>query len=191
MASSLHEFRILGLHPIVPSVEELDEALRIQWGSGLAGSELERARESVKAHFSGLFLIEIQIKPADAEIDWFEIPQLRKYVQQPQQVEEVIDNDAPRYSVKCGGREFHIYAPEFEDQRGSNSWGRATCAFFVIVNDQLANSAYRLNAINGGNDLGGIFLTPEQANAARKGLARKQDWPYLPKDEPPWYGQYH
>jgi hypothetical protein len=119
------------------------------------------------------------------------VPVLRKYVQQPAQVEEVIDNDAPRYSVKCGRRDFVIYAPELKEVSGNNSWGRATCAFFAIVNDQLANSAYRFYAINGGNDLGGMFLTPAQAKAAQKGLKRRQDWPYLPKDEGPWYGQYH
>jgi hypothetical protein len=119
------------------------------------------------------------------------LPELRKYVQEPAQLEELIDNDTPRYSVKCGGREFAIYGPELADQSGDNSWGRATCAFFAIVNDQLASSACRFYAINGGNDLGGMFLTPEQATAAQKNLPRKQDWPYLPNDELPWYCQYH
>lgn len=119
------------------------------------------------------------------------LPELRKYVQQPAQVEELMDNDAPRYSVKCGAREFMIYGPELEETSGYNSWGRATYAFFAIVNDQLAGSAYRFFAINGANDLGGMFLTPQQANAVQKGLPRRLDWPYLPKDEPPWYGRYH
>src|SRR5262249_1249272 len=91
------------------------------------------------------------------------LPELRKYVQQPAQVEELIDNDAPRYSVKSGAREFVIYGPELEEESGNNSWGRAAYAFFTIVNEQLASSAYRFCAINSGNDLGGMFLTPEQA----------------------------
>jgi hypothetical protein len=132
-------------------------------------------------------LAETGIAPAYESL----LPELRKYVRQAAPVEERIDDDAPRYSVKCGAREFVIYGPELEDEPGSNSWGRATYAFFAIVNDQLANSAYRFYAINSGNDLGGMFLTSEQATAARKGLPRKLDWPYLPTDEPPWYGQYH
>ena len=75
MVSSLQELQILGVHPVVPSVEEFDEAVAIQWGPSLVGNELERARESVRAHFSGLFLIEIQIQPADAEVNWSEITQ--------------------------------------------------------------------------------------------------------------------
>ena len=101
----------------------------------------------------------------------------------------MIDNDAPRYSVKCGGREFVIYEPQLDDGNG-NSWGKATFAFFTIVNDQLAGSGYLFYAINGGNDLGGMFLTPTQSQAAQKALPKKTDWPYLPKDEQPWYGQY-
>ena len=46
-------------------------------------------------------------------------------------------------------------------------------------------------AINGGNDLGGMFLTQAQAAAAQKTLRNKSDWPYFPKDELDWYGQYH
>jgi hypothetical protein len=119
------------------------------------------------------------------------LPELRKYVQEPTPLQELIDKDAPRYLIKYGNREFAICAPEFAEESGDNSWGRATYAFFAIVNDQLASSARWFYAINSGNDLGGMFLTPEQAKAAQKNLPRKLDWPYLPKDERPWYGQYH
>ena len=115
------------------------------------------------------------------------LPELRKYVPEPAKVEELSDHDAPRYSVKCRGREFLIYGPGDEDE----SWGRATFAFFTLVNDQLAHSEYRLYAINGGNDLGGMFLTPAQALAAREGLPNKGDWPYLPDNVPPYYGEPH
>jgi hypothetical protein len=118
------------------------------------------------------------------------LPELQKYVPQPAQIEELTDNEVGRYAVKFGTSEFVIYAPDLND-KGGESWGRATVAFFTIINDQLANSQYRFFAINGGNDLGGMFLTPWEAEAAQKALPNKSDWPYFPKDEPDWYGQYH
>jgi hypothetical protein len=117
------------------------------------------------------------------------LPNLRKYVPQPAEIEEAIDNDIPHYSVRCGMKEYAIYSPELnEAERGS--WGRATVAFFSIVNDQLADSSHRFYAINGGNDLGGVFLTPTQALDAQGSLPNRSDWPYVPANEPPWYGQY-
>jgi len=118
------------------------------------------------------------------------LPELRKYVPHPAQVEEVIDNDTPIYSVRCGGKEYAIYGPDLYEE-GGGSWGRATVAFFGIVNDQLAGTAHRFYAINSGNDLGGMFLTPAQAHESRAALPRPQDWPYLPEDEQPWFGQLH
>lgn len=118
------------------------------------------------------------------------LPELRKYVARPRQVEEVIDHQAGRYAVKSGAKEFVIYAPDLHDE-GGESWGRATVAFFAIINDQLTDSQYRFYAINGGNDLGGMFLTPVQAADAQKTLPNKTDWPYIPNDEPDWHGQYH
>lgn len=115
---------------------------------------------------------------------------LRQYVSEPAEVEEVVANDAPSYVVKCGDLEYVIYSPALPDEEGQ-SWGRATHAFFTIVNEQLKKSDYRLYAINGGNDLGGMFLTQRECDAARKSLPRKEDWPYLPTLEHPWYGQYH
>jgi hypothetical protein len=53
------------------------------------------------------------------------LPELRKHVQQPENIEEVIDKDAPRYLVRCGAKDFIIYEPELDDENG-NSWGRAT-----------------------------------------------------------------
>jgi hypothetical protein len=75
VASSLKELQILSVHPVIPSVQEFDEAVAIQWGLSLVGNELERARASVREHFNRLFLIEIQIQPADAELDWSKITQ--------------------------------------------------------------------------------------------------------------------
>ena len=118
------------------------------------------------------------------------LPELRKYVPRPARVEDVIENDAATYSVRCGGKEYPIYGPDLNEEVGG-SWGRATVAFFALVDGQLAGSEFRFYAINGGNDLGGLFLTPAHAHESRSALPRPQDWPYLPTDEPPWYGQHH
>ena len=115
---------------------------------------------------------------------------LGQYVPEPAQIQEVVDNDAPSHVVNCGDLEYVIYSPALPNEDGQ-SWGRAAHAFFKIVNDQLTKSPYRLYAINGGNDLGGMFLTQSECEAARKSLPQKKDWPYLPTLDHPWYGQYH
>lgn len=114
-------------------------------------------------------------------------PRLRKYIPEPARIQEKVDNDSPSYSVSALGRDYFIYGGD--DQR--EGWGRATFALFSIVNRQLESSKYRFYAINGGNDLGGMFLTPEEAEKAKKSLPRKEDWPYVPTLEAPWYGQFH
>jgi hypothetical protein len=118
------------------------------------------------------------------------LPALRQYISEPAQVQELVDNDAPSYLVRCAGQEYMIYSPTLPDDKGQ-LWGRASYMFFKIINDQLAKSEYRLYAINGGNDLGGMFLTQPECEAARKSLPRKDDWPYLLTLEHPWYGQLH
>jgi hypothetical protein len=115
-------------------------------------------------------------------------PLLSGYVETPAPIEEFLDHEVPRYSVRFAGRDFVIYSPELDDAEGQ-SWGRATYAFFTIVNSQLASSSHRFFAINGGNDLAGMFLTPQQVEAARATLPRKSDWPYRPTLEHPRYGQ--
>lgn len=118
------------------------------------------------------------------------LPELQKYVSQPTRVEELIDSDLPRYAIRVDGTEYVIYSPDSVDDEGA-SWGAATYVFFKVVNDQLANADVRFFAINAGNDLGGLFLTPEQAEASRVTLRRPSDWPYLPEADGPWYGQQH
>jgi hypothetical protein len=118
------------------------------------------------------------------------LPELKQYVQQPVHIEEQLDPDAPRYSLLAAGTQYVVYAPDLDDKEGQ-SWGRATWAFFEIVNRQLTGSQYRFYAINGGNDLGGMFLTKAEVESAKKTLATKTDWPYLPTKEHPWYGQEH
>jgi hypothetical protein len=115
---------------------------------------------------------------------------LSQYVAEPAQIQEVLDNDKPSYIVRCGKQEYMIYSPALPDHEGQ-SWGRAAHALFKIINDQLSKSEHRLYAINGGNDLGGMFLTQTECEAARKSLPRKEDWPYLPTRDHPWYGRCH
>jgi hypothetical protein len=115
------------------------------------------------------------------------LPALRRHIPSAAPIEERMDNDAPSYSVVCSGREYFIYGGDDQDE----SWGNATFALFDIINRQLERTQYRFFAINGGNDLGGMFLTVAEAEAAKQSLPRKQDWPYLPKLERPWYGQPH
>lgn len=45
------------------------------WGDGLAGERLPEAQGQVRKHFEGLFLLEIEIEPHDAELDWSAITQ--------------------------------------------------------------------------------------------------------------------
>jgi hypothetical protein len=112
---------------------------------------------------------------------------LRAYIPTPAPFGEMMDNDTPRYSVGHMGREYLIAAPELDESTGS-SWGRATFALFAIVNRELEATPYRFYAINSGNDLFGMLLTPTAAEAARLSLRERRDWPYLPTDEPPLYG---
>jgi hypothetical protein len=59
---------------------------------------------------------------------------------QPAKITEDLDDDAPRYKVRFGDKEFFIFG--LDDWQGQG-WGRAAHAFFTIVNDQLANSKCR------------------------------------------------
>ena len=118
------------------------------------------------------------------------LPRLRRYVPHPAPIEEIFDSRMPRYAVKFQDETYVIYAPGLEDDKGQ-SWDRATLAFFSIVNKQLPGSSRRFYAIHGGHELGGMFLTAEECEAAKRSLPRKEDWPYLPTSSLPWLGQYH
>jgi hypothetical protein len=103
-------------------------------------------------------------------------PRMRKYIPQTAVVRELINNDEPSYSVICQGIRYFIYGGNDQD----HSWDNATFALFDIVNRQLARTKVRFFAFNHGNDLGGMFLPQAEAEAAKKSLPRKADWPYLP-----------
>lgn len=117
------------------------------------------------------------------------LPRLRAYTADPWQIEELIDADGAAYAVRANGEEYRIQAPPPDDQH--RSWVLASVALFSIVNRQLERSEYCFYALYGDNDLQGIFLTQQEAAAARRILPRKEDWPYLLVNEPPWFGAFH
>ena len=80
--ATLRDFKILGVHSVEPTTADLDEALEVQWGTGLSGDELLEAKRQVREHFEGLYLIEVQLEPPDATLDWALVTQ-----QQPSQPE--------------------------------------------------------------------------------------------------------
>ena len=117
-------------------------------------------------------------------------PLLELYVEFPAEIAEALDSNLPGCSVTCAGVTYTIYSPAFPDPE-DGGWGRAAHAFFALINFQLEGSAIRFYAINGDNDLGGMFLTGRQVMAARKSLDNRTDWPHLPTLKHPWYGKYH
>lgn len=118
------------------------------------------------------------------------LPELMKYIAHPADLSELLDGDGLGYKIQCDGQEYLIYSAE-EPATESESWGRATYFFFLIVNKQLVGTDVQLYAINSGNDLGALFLAPEEAKAVQSVLPRKTDWPYIPILSHSWYGQFH
>lgn len=152
----------------------------------------KRAPAAAKLDYNQLVLLDAENLAEQGIREAYErlLPELRKYVSSPAEVEEEIHPDIESYSVRCAGFEFEVYAPTHAGT-DAESWGRATYALFAMVNEQLSDSDIRFYALNGGNDLGGMFLSPEAAAASRAGLPRKADWPYIPQLESPYYGQHH
>lgn len=116
------------------------------------------------------------------------LPALRKYVAQHAPLEELIDRDTPAYAVRALGTRHEIYSPGTSQEQ---SWANATFVLFYLVNRQLADQLPKFYAINSGNDLGGMFLTDTQYQAAMASLKTKSDWPYIPTQDAPWYGKPH
>jgi hypothetical protein len=75
MPTSVQSLCVVGVPPIVPTSDQFQEALHVQWGKDLVGKKLTEAEEQVRAHIAGLYLLEIEVNPADAEIDWMAITQ--------------------------------------------------------------------------------------------------------------------
>lgn len=110
------------------------------------------------------------------------MPELACYVPTPAPIEEVIDDESPRYAIRVLGQELVIYSPDAPES--SNSWVTATYVLFKIVNDQLAASGIRFYAFSSGNDLGGMFLSPKAVEESRESLWADQ-LPYIPTLQAP------
>lgn len=116
------------------------------------------------------------------------LPRLREYSASPLKVTEVLSNEGFGYTVEGGGRQFVIWEVLENGKQNDDGWERATVAFFQIVNASLEASTHQFYAINGGNDLFGMFLTEQEFTAARQTIERRSDWPWLPDDRLPHYG---
>jgi len=93
-------------------------------------------------------------------------PALLRYIPSVAPIEERFDHDNPSFTVIGLGQEYFIHGGSDQDE----SWGNATFAFFDIVNRQLQSTRYRFFAFNGGNDLSGMFLSLEEAEAAKSNV---------------------
>ena len=129
-------------------------------------------------------LAELGVVTAYEEIE----PHLADLGISPGHVTDAIDSTVPDYSVTFDGGAYPIQGPGIEP---TLAWGLATFALFDIVNRQLTDREPKLYAINGGNDLLGILMTPAQAELARNALPNPRDWPYIPTPEPDWFGMSH
>lgn len=113
------------------------------------------------------------------------LPRLEKYSVAPLEVNEVLSDDGLSYTVAAGGRQFVIWEVLENGKQNSDGWERATVAFFQIVNASLSASTHHFYAINGGNDLFGMFLSKQEFAAARKAIAKRAYWPWTPDDKLP------
>ena len=88
-------------------------------------------------------------------------------------------------SIEYKSKTIVIY--DSKKENNDHLWALATYALFFIVNDQLANSGFKLYAVNGGNDLVGFLLKDNEYRAAIK-VPDIDNRPYLPSDKPPMFG---
>ncbi len=156
---------------------------RIKSALGMTSSSFELDYEQL-IHLDAEDLAEGGIQQAYADLR----AKLQAWIPEPAVLEQAVADDGSRYSVTCAGRRYTISGP---DVPAGDAWGRAAWALFDIVNCQLEEQAVRFYAINGGNDLSGLFLDAQQADGARNALPRRLDWPYLPTLEDAWFGQPH
>ena len=126
-------------------------------------------------------LAEQGIAAAYAEV----LPQLQRYAASPLPVHDEVEGDTGAYAVRAGPHRFAVYGPGLD---GGEDWARAAVALFALVNANLEGSPYRFYALYGDNDLAGVFLTEAQCAQARRAIASRSSWPYLPVMQPPHYG---
>jgi hypothetical protein len=94
------------------------------------------------------------------------------------------------YIVRVGGVDYLMY--DAEELQGDSFWALASLRGFGIINELLAaaGSKERAYAINGGNDLQLLFLTPELHRVIMDHPdASRRYGPYLLTEESPWFGQ--
>lgn len=118
------------------------------------------------------------------------LPALLAFVPHPDEMTDEVDLKSGCYRIRCSGHDYLIHSP-FQPETMKTRWPRAVYFFFLAVNHQLIGTNVQLYAINGGNALGAVFMTPEQAAQARDALPRKRDWPYIPELDHPWNGRSH
>jgi hypothetical protein len=110
-------------------------------------------------------------------------------------IEDATSEDG--YTVRVGGASYQIYdAEELErdssGEEGGLIWGLSSVRGFRIADELLtaAGSAERAYAVNGGNDLFVMFLTPELHQVIMNHPdASRRDGPYILKEEYPSFGQ--
>ncbi|MBS0207387.1 MAG: hypothetical protein JSS27_00400 [Planctomycetes bacterium] len=144
--------------------------------------------ESALLYYGSLHHLDAECLAENGIVDAYNnlLPSLQQFVSQPTTITEV--DDERGYSVKYRDKTFQVYDAINESV---HTWGAATFAFFAIVNDQLTTSDHRLYAVLGGEFLSAVFLTSAQAEAATATLRNRVEWPYLPTQVPPYFGQYH
>lgn len=159
--------------------------------SGHLGSSISTDELNMSLDYEKLIHLDAESLAEQGMADAYQrlLPELSRFVEHPAELSEFLDADVPTYAIRCSGQEYLIYSAE-EPGTEEESWARATYFFFLVVNSQLTGTGVQFYAIDGGNDLGGLFLSPDQATAAQRGLARKTDWPYIPELREPWYGQF-
>ena len=98
------------------------------------------------------------------------------------------------YTITLDGKEYLIWSVKELKEHG-NVWGLATVRTFEIINNLLAeqDTTERLFALQGGNDLGAIFLTDQMKQLLwQSSDFRRGDLPYIPvSGDDSWYGQPH
>ena len=72
---SLRSLEIIGVHQVIPTEEQIEPTVAIQYGADLSARELAQARDQVREQFAGLYLLEMEIDPPDADLDWAAITQ--------------------------------------------------------------------------------------------------------------------
>ena len=70
MTKALRSVHILGVYSVEPSTEQFNEAVEILWGSGLTGAKLKEAQVNTREHYAGLYLIEVQLDPPVATVNF-------------------------------------------------------------------------------------------------------------------------